>query len=82
MNKAQRIKIGAKNGTGWFYCGTVKRFLDNIDAYDSEIRSHWQKRLATAKENLREATRAMPSTEMVDDLIRWAKNIVTKCTRV
>ena len=28
-----RLKVGAANGSGFFYIGTVKDFLDNIDKY-------------------------------------------------
>lgn len=35
------IKIGAQSG--YFYCGTVKNFLNNMDVYDTSIRSFFSR---------------------------------------
>ena len=82
MEPSQKVKIGAKHGTGWFYCGTAKRFLNNLAKYDGEIRSYWQNRLYTAWKKLGEAVENRPEMTQTDRLRTWSKNIIAKCDRV
>ena len=82
IGAAQKVKIGAKHGTGWFYCGTVKRFLENIGPYDAEIRSYWQKRLSAAWEKLGQTAQNRPDVELVERLRTWSKTIIMLCDRV
>ena len=82
MSPNQKVKIGAKQGTGWFYCGTAKRFLDNVTEYDAEIRNKWTAIVAKAWHNLERAMEQRRGLVAIDDIRRWAKNIVQKCDRI
>ena len=35
-----KLKIGAADGSGWFYCGTVEDYMDNYGRYDREAREY------------------------------------------
>lgn len=45
-----KIKIGAADGTGWFYCGTVEDYLDNYGRYDLEVLEYTFDRKKKAQE--------------------------------
>lgn len=38
-DKNLSLKVGAKDGTAFFYVGTVGDFLENMDVYDSVMRN-------------------------------------------
>lgn len=38
------LKVGAKNGAGYFYCGTVGDFKANIDKISDVIRNHLEQK--------------------------------------
>lgn len=40
----QLIKVGAENGSGYFYCGPVDKFINNLDLY-----SRWLHDIAKRK---------------------------------
>lgn len=37
----QRVKLGAKDGNSFFYCGTVKDLIQRQGDYDEIIYNHW-----------------------------------------
>lgn len=51
-NKATKIKIGAANGSSFFYCGTVEDFTANADKYEELNISHWDIRVDRANDKL------------------------------
>lgn len=79
---SQKVKIGAKHGTGFFYCGTAKRFLDNLAQYDTETRQNWTAINARAWKNLERAIEQRRGLYDTDMIRAWANNIVKKCDRI
>ena len=47
-----KIKIGAKNGSGFFYVGTVGDFLDKSEKYEQADIIYFDNRVKRANENL------------------------------
>lgn len=47
-----RIKVGAQNGSGFFYMGTVGDFLDNSEKYEQADISYYDNRVKRADDNL------------------------------
>lgn len=47
-----QIKVGAQNGSGFFYIGTVGDFLDNSEKYEQADISYFDNRVKRANENL------------------------------
>lgn len=51
-DKDTKIKVGANNGSGYFYVGTVGDFLDNSEKYDQADVSYFDNRVKRANDNL------------------------------
>ena len=49
LPKNQIIKVGTKEGNGWWYVGTAKDLADNIDIYDSMMMETAEKYLKCGK---------------------------------
>lgn len=62
-----KIKVGAINGTAWFYIGTNDDLEHNFAEYDSAIMRMWRKKLANAKETLRTI---LTSTVTIESYVR------------
>lgn len=52
LDKEQRIKVGATGGSGYFYCGTVEDFMENIAAYNDTLNAYAQARVQRAESEL------------------------------
>ena len=50
-DKSTIIKIGAVDGSGFFYLGTVGDYLENKEKYEEMDRAHFENRLKRANEN-------------------------------
>lgn len=51
-NKKTKIKVGAKNGSGFFYVGTVGDFLDQSEKYEWADITYFDNRVKRANDNL------------------------------
>lgn len=52
QERETKIKIGADNGSSWFYVGTVGDFLDNEETYEEKDISYFDNRVNSASDNL------------------------------
>ena len=50
-SKNQALKVGSKEGNGYFYCGDVGDFIENLNAYSDIMHDHFVERYENAKEN-------------------------------
>lgn len=51
-DRGTRIKVGAENGSGFFYMGTVGDFLDNSEKYEQADITYFDNRVKRADDNL------------------------------
>lgn len=49
LNSDTRIKVGAKDGSAFFYVGTAGDFLENLEAYNSECEGETIRKYRNAK---------------------------------
>ena len=57
------IKVGAKNGTNFFYIGTCEDFLDRIEGYEEKILDYNNARLRGAKARFYTTSQNFPTPE-------------------
>lgn len=63
MPSTKRIKIGAENGTSFFYCGTIEDLLFKIDDYSLICRQNARKEVAEANNRLSRLINNPPTIE-------------------
>lgn len=51
LHPGAKIKIGAKNGTGYFYMGTVRDFLESKEVFRDMDHAYFEKRKKSAEKN-------------------------------
>lgn len=57
------LKVGAVDGSGFFYIGTVADFAENIGAYDAATKSNFIKLVKKSKKVLKDALANAPTLE-------------------
>lgn len=57
------LKVGAKNGSGFFYCGTVGDFLENMEDNSDLLRKHAISILQAAKRRLNQRISNPPTID-------------------
>lgn len=58
------IKVGAKNGSGWFYVGTVEELKRYMDVYNDTVYNRWKYIVKNATERLERAVDNTPTWAM------------------
>lgn len=56
-----KLKVGCKNGTGYWYVGTVKDFNYNLDIYTGELRAYAKRQVERSKKALAVALKNPPT---------------------
>ena len=70
LDKEQRIKVGATGGSGYFYCGTVEDFTENIASYNDTLNAYAKARVQRAESELAKHIAAYPT------IAKWAAKAV------
>ena len=60
-NPDQIIKIGSVDGTGFWYCGTVRYFLDNISSINKTVKEYSAAQLASAQKAFESLLESYPT---------------------
>jgi hypothetical protein len=81
------IKIGAQNGSGYFYCGTAAHLLQHLDEYNEKTKAFFAEYAESAKKELDDIQRRTPepprdwlavanrkAVEVVDGIIERARS--------
>ena len=55
-----RVKVGAEDGNGYFYCGTAEHLLAHLDEYSAEMEAYFRNLRDTAQEELEDLKNRPP----------------------
>jgi len=68
----KNVKVGAKDGSGFFYAGTVNNFIENFDMIDKACKKEAKDTANRRKEELDKLCSSAPTPEM------WARKCVAR----
>lgn len=60
MEPTQLVKIGARDGSGYFFCGTAKEFIDHIDEYSDTAYDFFKKTMEKASAKFEDLSKSFP----------------------
>lgn len=58
--QTKNVKIGTKDGSGFFYCGPLTDFLADLDGWETKLFEQLKKAVALSEKQLRSAVNTLP----------------------
>ena len=77
LDREALIKVGAIEGSSYFYCGTAGGFLDKIDEYSEQALEYFKKQLKPIRERYNHSRKVRPlrplsiGKDEIDDILKY-----------